>query len=791
MEHIARFIVKQRKKIGLCFLIMLIISLILLPRVKINYDLSEYIPDSERAKRGMNVLEEEFAMQGYARIMINNVSLIEAKEYKDKIASVDGVDIVLWLDDSVDVYRPTEFISEDTLRDYYKDGSALIEVMFEESEYSSKTNKAIDEIKKIIPEDSNMIGSAVDTKSAQDTVQSEIGNIMIMVVPVVLVILILTTDSYVSPIIFLTVIGMSIMLNMGTNVIFKHVSFLTYSLVAALQLAVSMDYSVFMLHQFEAQDKTDLEEAMVKTISSAALSIMSSALTTIAGFVALVFMGFTIGADMGLVFAKGIVLSLFCVIFFMPYLILKYYPLIKKTTHKKLLPNFDKFARFTSRFSYIIIAICLLIILPSYVAQKQNVFLYGSASFGGGEGTKVYEDEKQIVAKFGRSNPIIILVPTGDYISEKEMAKEYEDLEIVKKVQSLANLVGEGVPDSFVPIDNYEKFRTEKYSRFVIYLRTSSESDLAFESCNKIEEITQKYYADNYEITGVIPITMNIKDVVTADYNVVNLLSIASVMIILLFTFKSVAIPIILIVVIESGIFINMAIPYFSGNSMMFLGYLIVSSIQLGATIDYAILMTNNYLDARQYRYKYSASRIATNKSVVAIITSGGILTCAGYLIKWGSTINAISELGGLVGRGAIMSMALVIFALPHILEIFDGVIRKTEFDYIKKSFNKDERAARKRRKAKLKHVHEKRRRIKRKEIKSKIKYRLNSRMTALKKRPRELKNRIEKIRKARKELLSNIGKKNIKTNNIKEKTNKTNGSEKKKGSKKNEKVNR
>ena len=195
MEKLAKFIVKQRKKIGFVFLILLIISLILIPKVKINYDLSEYIPDSERAKRGMNTLEEEFAMQGYARIMINNVTLVQAKEYKDKIAAVDGVDIVLWLDDSVDVYEPIEYISEDLLQDYYKDGSALIEVMFEESEYSSKTNVAVEEIKKIIPEDSNLIGSAIDTKSAQDTVQKELGNIMVMVVPVVLIILLLIKKS--------------------------------------------------------------------------------------------------------------------------------------------------------------------------------------------------------------------------------------------------------------------------------------------------------------------------------------------------------------------------------------------------------------------------------------------------------------------------------------------------------------------------------------------------------------------------------------------------------------------
>lgn len=685
IEKLANFVVEKRKIIGFFFLIALVVSLILIPKVRINYDLSEYVPDSERAKQGMNITAEEFSMQGFARIMVNNVSLVEAKDYKTKIENVDGVDTVLWLDDSIDVYRPISFIDESLLNDYYKDGSALYDVMFEEDEYSPKTNMAIEEIQKIIPDDSNMIGSAVDTKSAQDTIQSEVSSIMIILVPVVIIILLLTTDSYFSPFLFMVVIGMSILLNMGTNVIFKHVSFITYSIVAALQLAVSMDYSVFMLHTFEAQDKSDIEEAMKNTISKAILSIVSSALTTVAGFLALAFMGFTIGKDMGLVFAKGIVLSLVCVIFFMPYLILKFYPLIKKSYHKPLLPGFSKTAKAVQKFAFFSIAIVILITIPSYIAQKQNTFLYGSSSFGGGEGTKVYEDEKLIVSKFGRSNPIIVLVPVGDYISEKELGEELENLEVVKKVQSLATLVGEGVPDSFVPVDNYQKFRNDKYSRFVIYLRTSSESDLAFDSIKTIEDITSKYYGGNYEITGVIPITMDIRNIVNDDYSIVNLLSIFSVMIILLITFKSIILPILLIVVIESGIFINMAIPYYSGDSMMFLGYLIVSSIQLGATIDYAILMTNNYLNARFEHEKKDAAELAIKKSLPAIITSGGILVCAAYLIKFRSTINAISEIGELIGRGAIISMFLVVFILPMLLVLFDRVIIKTSFKYIKK----------------------------------------------------------------------------------------------------------
>lgn len=684
-DKMAEFIVKNRNKIGIIFIVATVISILLIPKVKINYNLSEYISDDERAKRGMNVVEEEFAMQGFARVMINDVSLIEAKEYKNKIEKIDGVDMVVWLDDSIDVYRPLDFISEEELKDYYNDGSAIFEIMFDEDDYSTKTSKAIDEINKIIPEESNIIGSAVDTKSAADTVQSEVSKVMCILIPVVIIILILTTDSYFSPILFMIVIGTSIFLNMGSNVIFKHVSFLTYSIVAALQLAVSMDYSVFMLHEFETHKGEDLEKAMVETVKKSCLSIFSSALTTIAGFLALCFMGFTIGKDMGLVFAKGIVLTLFTVTLFMPCLILKFYPLIEKTHHKSFMPNFEKFAKYTEKISYLLIAIVLIITIPSYVAQKQNVFLYGSSSFGGGEGTKVYEDEKKINSKFDRSNPMIVLVPTGDYVSEKALVKEIEDMESVKKVQSLANLVSEGIPDSFVPIDKYQKFRTDKYSRFVIYTKTSSESDLAFETSRKIEELTKKYYGDNYEITGTVPITLNIKDVVNADYTRVNIFSILAVMVILLLTFKSFLLPILLTLVIESGIFINMAIPYYSGKEMMFLGYLIVSTIELGATIDYAILMTNNYLSARKENDKKLASRIAVNKSIPSILTSGGILVCAAFLLKWCSSIKAVSEMGELIGRGALISMFLVIFFLPHVLSLFDKAIEETKFRSVKR----------------------------------------------------------------------------------------------------------
>lgn len=372
MDKIAEFIIKRRNKIGILFIILIIISIMLIPMVRINYDLSEYVPDDEKAKQGLNIVKQEFGMQSFARVMLNDVTLVQVKEIKDEILKVDGVDMVIWLDDSVDINRPQEFISEELLNDYYKDGSALLEIMFEEDEYSTKTNKAVGKIQKIIPANSNIIGSAVDTKSSQDTISSQITNIMLILVPVVIIILILTTNSYLSSILFMVVIGTSILLNMGTNIIFNHVSFITYSIVAALQLAVSMDYSVFLLHQFESEDKTDILKAMTKALSSSIIAISSSALTTVAGFVALTFMKFSIGRDMGLVFAKGIVFSLLSVILFMPCLILKFYPIIEKSYHKSFLPNFEKFSKLMSRVSYLLIAIVILIAIPSYVAQKQN-----------------------------------------------------------------------------------------------------------------------------------------------------------------------------------------------------------------------------------------------------------------------------------------------------------------------------------------------------------------------------------------------------------------------------------
>ncbi len=692
MERFCNFIVSHRKKIGIFFLIMIVISLCLMPKIVINYDLSSYLPADGPSKKALDITKEEFGMQSSARIMLNDVSLVEAKAYKEQIEAVDGVYMVSWLDDSFDVYQPEEFMDKEEVSKYYKDGSALFDVMFEEDDYAESTNRALVQIYKILPSDSNLMGSAIDAKSTRDSIQSEMLMIMGFLIPLAVVILILTTDSYFSCFIFILVILVSIVLNMGSNIIFDSVSFLTYSISAALQFAVSMDYSVFMLHQFEVEKETevDINEAMKKAIKKATLSIFSSSFTTVAGFLALTIMSFGIGKDIGFVFAKGIIFSLLCVIFLMPFLVLIFHKQIEKTKHKKFLPTFDKFAHGTVRMGWLFIALTFVLVIPSYVAQRNNDFLYGVAAFGSGEGSKAYVDEQKIVAKFGRSNPILFLVPNETYYTEKLFVKEIEELELVNKVLTLVNTVPEGVPYSFIEKDLYDKFQNETYTRIIVYVKTASESPLATEVLNKLQELATKYYGDSWLCTGTIPITLDMQSAIEQDYTYVNLISILAILVILIGTFRSLLIPIILTIVIEAGIFINMAIPYFSDTSLIFMGYLIVSSIELGATIDYAILMTNNYLNMRSEKDKKSAVVESIKISLPSILTSGAILVAAGYIIKFCSSLKAISDMGELIGRGALISIILVVIVLPQVLALFDKWIYKNKKVKEKKNFLKE-----------------------------------------------------------------------------------------------------
>ena len=384
-------------------------------------------------------------------------------------------------------------------------------------------------------------------------------------------------------------------------------------------------------------------------------------------------MKFSIGYDLGLVLAKGIVISLLTVLLLMPALILRWSGRVERMAHKPFIPPLDKLAKLIFKIRWPFFILILTIVLPCYVAQNMNSFRYGNDALGGSPGTQVYEDEQEINKRFGRSNLILVLVPQGSNITEKALSERLDDLNYVKSVTSLANSLPDGVPESFLPSSITEMLHKKGYSRLLVPIRTSAESPLAYQCVNEITAIVKEYYPEESYIVGVTPSTMDIQEIITKDYNYVNLLSLAGVAIVILITFKSLLIPIVVMVPIEVAIFINMALPYVLGDELVFMGYLIVSRLQLGATVDYSILLTNNYLDLRtEIPDKKQAAVAAISKSALSVLTSGAILTIVGYGLYFCSSVSAIANMGRLVGRGALFSMVLVLCLLPMLMTAFD-----------------------------------------------------------------------------------------------------------------------
>ena len=688
-NFLIEMIINKRKIIEKVFLILVLISVILVQFVKVNYDLTEYLPETARSKIGINILEDEFGYPGTARIMIKDVSIYEAKILKDKIENVDGVDMVLWADSITDIYQGNNFIDYEDIKDYYDDNCAVMDVTFDEGDSSQLTSKAIDAIKGITGENGYFCGPAVESKSLNETLSKEIAIALVMAIILITIILCLTTTSWFEPFLFLMVMGIAIIINMGTNIIFGTISFLTFSMAAILQLAVAMDYSIFLLHSFTREKEKGISsnEAIGNAIRLSTLSILSSGATTIVGFLALTLMNFSIGRDMGLVLAKGIVISIITVLVLMPSLILRFTDRIERTSHKLFIPPFRKLAELIYKLRKIIIIAIIMIAVPAYVAQNMNSFLYGNESLGASEGTKVYSDTQEINKHFGRSNLIIVLIPNTSNVREKELSEKLEDLYYVKSVTSLANKLPEGIPERILPKKTTNQLHTENYARILLYTKTKGESDMAFKAADEITGIVKEYYPDDYHVLGVTTSTQDIKEIITKDYNYVNGISLLGVLIVILFTFKSAIIPVVVIIPIEIAIFINMGIPYVAGEKLIYMGYIIVSSLQLGATIDYSILLTNNYLGLRKENNAKESAISAISNSALSVVTSGIILTSVGYGLYFVSSVGAIADMGRLVGRGALLSMALVLGVLPILLIMTDKIIIRKKKMHIKLKF--------------------------------------------------------------------------------------------------------
>lgn len=682
MKKVTDFIIKHYKLILILFTVLTILAGIMTTGVKINYSIQGYLPDDSETVLALDKMKEEFREPlPNLRVVLKNKTVPEVFEYKEKLQELDDVKLVLWLDTMENPYTPMQLIDEDQRNMYYKDGNALFDVAVE----SSNSKNALDEIKSTLPEDTAYGGALVEEAAAQNSVSNEVTQITIFAVPAALLILVLTVSSWIEPLLLLLSIVVAVILNMGTNVFLSEVSFITQAITAILQLAVSMDYAIFLMHEFQHQKALidDEDEALKKAIKISASAIVSSALTTIFGFLALMFMRFGLGKDLGLVLAKGIVFSLISVILFLPALIKLSMKAIIKTKHKDFLPNFKPVSKFLVRFRRIILVI-LLIAPIAFVGQSRNAFTYGMGQYQAG--TKESVDEKFIQDTFGQNLKVVVLVPRGDLVKEDKMINELKASPYVTYIQSYTEQVGKEIPTEVTPSYAISSLLSENYSRIILNTNTDSEGKVTFEFVKYLNETISKYYTD-YELIGESVSMEEMSRIIQKDNKVVNLLAIVSIALVILINFKSLLLPLILVFTIETSIWINLSIPYFTSTNLSFIGYLVISSIQLGATVDYAILYTNNYLEFRKTMGKKEALIETGGKVYGSLMAPALILTVAGILLSIISSITLVSELGTVLGRGAFLSFILVVVLLPALLYLFDGLIEKTMY---KPNFKKE-----------------------------------------------------------------------------------------------------
>ena len=679
MDRILHFILHHRILIGCIFLVMVAASLVMIPMVQVNYDLSEYLPEESTTKQAITVLEEQFSYPGTASVMVEDVSLQEAAAIKKSIEGVENVSAVLWLDSVADLNQPLEFIDQAYLDAYYKDGAALFTVEFSEGSYSLNTGAALEEIRTVTDKPMYITGAAEENRNMNGVMSQEIATIVMVVIPLCILILILASSTWIEPFILLFVIGVSIVINMGTNLFFGEVSFITHGMAAILQLAMSMDYSLFLMHRYlEERKKTDrVYDAVVTATKASVSSIAASSLTTVAGFLALVFMQYSIGADLGLVLAKGIVISFFSVIILTPIIIVTFHKAIEKSAHRQLMPQFGKLGRGVLKSRWVIIGVVLVLSVPCFLAQNNNAFLYGDSSGSSAQG-EVAVAKQKVEDTFGISNPVILLVPNDSVAKETQLANELEGLDAVGSVQALATMADPAIPRDMVPKAVQDMFVSEDYSRMIVSLNIDGESNATFAAVEEIQAAAQRYYPDQWLAAGTSTSVLDIKDTVSQDIMVVNLFSILAVGLIILLIQRSVSIPVILVFVIEASIWINMSVPYFSGSKLLFIGYLVVSSLQLGATIGYALLLTTRYTGFRRLQPPREAAVSAIKTAGPSVVISVLILATAGFSYGLLSQIGSISEIGTLLGRGAALSGVLVLTLLPVLLTLLDPVIRVT-----------------------------------------------------------------------------------------------------------------
>ncbi|MDO5534468.1 MAG: MMPL family transporter [Propionibacteriaceae bacterium] len=673
MEKVAGLIIGRAKLVLALFALLTVVFGLLIPLVPINYNLADYVPDRAPSTRAIAVIEEEFDDPvPNARVFIPDVNLAEATAMKDQIASLEGIESVMWLDDYVDLREPLQIQDTETVEGFLTDNGALYQVTAD----LGQAPEALTALQALSP-DAAVEGQLVDMSLAQTGTSSEITTIMAIMLPMLVVVLLLATRSWLDPVFLLTSLGVAVALNMGTNIFLGEISFITQSVAGVLQLAVSLDYGLFLLHSRERHSRggEDTATSLRAAVVESATAIVSASATTILGFLALVFMSFRLGPDLGIVLAKGVLFSLLCVLVLTPALYAVFARAVAATQHRSFLPSFAGLGRLLGRVAPFLLVIAALVPV-AYVAQGMNDFRYTMTAYP--DGSREEADRAFIEEEFGRRLPMVLLVPRGDWAREHALEQELAEVDGVVALASYQSQVGRYLPAEVLPADQVSALLSENHSRMVLTVDSPKEGDAAFGLVQRIREIAQSHYPDRYHLTGESVVTLDMRDTIREDNVVVNGLAIASVGLVLALAFRALVLPVLLVLTIEASIWFNLALPYVTGNHLAFIGYLIVSSVQLGATVDYAILVTQHYLRHRVDQTPREAVSLAVKETFGVLVVPAAVLAAAGFILASVSSLDVVSQLGTALGRGAVLSFAMVYLFLPGLLMVFDRVIEAT-----------------------------------------------------------------------------------------------------------------
>ena len=679
-EKLGKAIVKIHKLILVIAVALLIPSVLGYIHTKVNYDLLTYLPDDIETMVGQDILKEEMGSGGFSTLICEGMKEKDVAELKEKIMKVDGVKNVIWYDSVLDISVPMDVLP-DNIRDAFNaDNSTMMFIIFSDTTSADRTIQAVRDIRSLCNQQCFLTGMSAILVDTQDLSESEAPIYVIMAVALSVLVLMLSMDSWLAPFLFLASIGMAILYNLGSNLFLGSISYLTKALAAVLQLGVTMDYSIFLWHSYESELETGKprDEAMAAAIGETFTSIVGSSITTVAGFVALCFMSFKLGLDIGVVMAKGVVFGVISCITILPSLILAFEKPLQKSKHKAVLPDFKGIGSFVTRHCYKFLIIALIMLIPVIHGYRRVPVYFNLDSSLPDTLPSVIANAKQEQEYHMNATHILIMDAAVENKEVRSMADEMKQEPGVKFVLGLNTIIGPTIPQEMIPDKLKGSLITDRYQILLIGSEYKVASDEVNEQINQLSAIAKNYDSTSFLI-GEAPCTKDLIEISNHDFGAVSTASIGIIFIIIAFVFKSITLPVILVAVIEFGIMLNMGIPYYTGTKLPFIANIVIGTIQLGATVDYAILMTTRFRRNRTAGMeKRSAIKDAVENSAKSIVVSVLSFFAATFGVGLYSNIDMISSLCVLMSRGALISMICVIFLLPSLLLIFDTVISKT-----------------------------------------------------------------------------------------------------------------